>query len=71
MKNKFGGIKEKCLYLYKQNTNTMKEMLEIFVTSPLHVKTLLIVYGSCVVLFYSTVVYGVGSFLVYNFKKLF
>jgi len=48
----------------------MKEMFEIFMTSPLHIQTVLVVWGLCVVAFYSTVVYGVGLVVVSNLKKV-
>jgi len=48
----------------------MKEMFEIFMTSPLHIQTLLVGWGLCVVTFYSTVIYGVGMVVVSNLKKV-
>ena len=48
----------------------MKEMFEIFMTSPLHIQSVLVVWGVCVVTFYSTLVYGLGYVVVSNLKKL-
>ena len=49
----------------------MSNLLNIFMTSPLHIQGLLVFYGVCVISFYSTIVYIVGTLLVHTFKKLF
>jgi hypothetical protein len=48
----------------------MTNLLNDFMVSPLHVKGLLILWSVCVVLFYSTFLYIVGTLLVNTFKKL-
>lgn len=68
--NKFGVIKEKRLYLYKQNTNTMKEFIYVLTNSPLHEQTMMIVWGVSVLTFYSVLVYGVGGLVFQNLKKI-
>jgi hypothetical protein len=49
----------------------MTNLLNDFMVSPLHIKGLLILWGVCVVLFYSTFVYIMGTLLVSSLKKLF
>lgn len=49
----------------------MTNLLNQFMTSPLHVQGLLILWGVCVVLFYSTFVYLIGGLLVHTIKRLF
>jgi|APGre2960657444_1045066.scaffolds.fasta_scaffold01292_4 hypothetical protein len=49
----------------------MTNLLNDFMVSPLHIKGLLILWSVCVVLFYSTFVYIMGTLLVSSLKKLF
>jgi len=48
----------------------MTNLLNDFMVSPLHIKGLLILWSVCVVLFYSTFVYIMGTLLVSSLKKL-
>jgi hypothetical protein len=47
----------------------MTNLINTFMTSPLHIQGLLIFWCVCVVLFYSSIIYGVGGVLVNLFKK--
>jgi hypothetical protein len=49
----------------------MTNLLNQFMTSPLHIQGLLILWSVCVVSFYSTFVYIMGTLLVNTFKKVF
>lgn len=49
----------------------MTNLLNDFMVSPLYIKGLLILWSVCVVLFYSTFVYIMGTLLVSSLKKLF
>ena len=49
----------------------MKNLLNDFMTSPLQIQGLLILWGVCVVLFYSTFLYIVGNLFFNTLKKLF
>lgn len=49
----------------------MKEFIYVLTNSPLHEQTMMIVWAFCVVSFYSLLVYGVGSLVFQNLKKLF
>lgn len=49
----------------------MKNLLNDFMTSPLQIQGLLILWGVCVVLFYSTFLYIVGNLIVSSVKRLF
>ena len=53
------------------NKEKMTNLLNQFMTSPLHIQGLLILWSVCVVLFYSTFVYIMGTLLVNTLKKVF
>jgi hypothetical protein len=48
----------------------MYNLLNDFMVSPLHIKGLLILWGVCVVLFYSSFVYIMGNIFFNTLKKL-
>lgn len=49
----------------------MTSLFNQFMTSPLHIQGLLILWSVCVVSFYSTFVYLIGGLLVSSLKKVF
>jgi hypothetical protein len=48
----------------------MNELIEIFMTSPLHQQIMLVFWGICVVTFYSVVTYTIGN-VMFNTLKSF
>ena len=61
------------VYLYRtiKQLEIMENLLNEFMTSPLHIKGLLIFWGVCVVLFYTSTMYLISQILISTFKKLF
>jgi hypothetical protein len=49
----------------------MTSLFNHFMTSPLHIQGILIFWGVCVVMFYSSIIYLIGGILVSSLKKLF
>jgi hypothetical protein len=49
----------------------MTSLFNQFMTSPLHIQGLLILWSVCVVLFYSTFVYLIGTLFINTLKKVF
>jgi hypothetical protein len=49
----------------------MTNLFNQFMTSPLHIQGLLIFWGVCVVLFYSSVAVLIGDLLYKTFKRVF
>jgi hypothetical protein len=49
----------------------MSNLLNDFLASPLHIKGLLILWGVCVVSFYSSVVYIMGTIFFNRVKKVY
>jgi hypothetical protein len=61
------------VYLYRtiKQLEIMENLLNEFMTSPLHIKGLLIFWGVCVVLFYASTMYLIYNMVVSSLKKLF